>query len=194
MTLDEFWNLIEEAKRSTEKVSEIPNWLVNHLSQLPESEIVSFRSHFQDCRYRANDARLWLAAAVIRGGCSDDCFDYFRGWLIAQGRAVFEAALVEPDSMVELESFDGSGEYPRLEKMLSVDADAFLKRSGRGVHDFEALERYEALCPKLSPQVLRNEELMDLSEEGEKALFPKLAARFPRGIVGEQLKKYQQGC
>ncbi|MFE5591185.1 DUF4240 domain-containing protein [Streptomyces sp. NPDC056549] len=33
------------------------------------------------------------AAYMVNGGCCDDGFDYFRGWLIAQGRNVFERAV-----------------------------------------------------------------------------------------------------
>ena len=46
--------------------------------------------------------RLWAAAYVINGGCSDDGFDYFRGWLIVQGRHVFEQAVVNPDALADL--------------------------------------------------------------------------------------------
>lgn len=33
---------------------------------------------------------------IINGGCSDDGFDYFRGWLVAQGKDFFEQVLQEP--------------------------------------------------------------------------------------------------
>jgi hypothetical protein len=36
---------------------------------------------------------LWGAAYLVNGGCSDDGFDYFRGWLLRQGRATWQAAL-----------------------------------------------------------------------------------------------------
>jgi hypothetical protein len=32
------------------------------------------------------DRDQWGAAYLANGGCSDDGFDYFRGWLIGQGR------------------------------------------------------------------------------------------------------------
>src|SRR5262245_51471504 len=98
MTLDEFWGVIDEARRSGGTTLDIPNWLEDRLSQLPESEIVDFRAHFDECMDRAYDARLWLAAVVLLRGCGDDSFDYFRAGLIAQGRKVFDAALVDPDS------------------------------------------------------------------------------------------------
>lgn len=39
------------------------------------------------------------AAYLINGGRSDDGFDHFRGWLLTQGRATWQAALAEPDSL-----------------------------------------------------------------------------------------------
>ena len=45
---------------------------------------------------------LWGAAYLINGGASDDGFEYFRGWLMTQGRAVFARAVADPDSLAEL--------------------------------------------------------------------------------------------
>jgi hypothetical protein len=42
---------------------------------------------------------LWGAAYLINGGCSNDGFDYFCGWLLGQGRATWQAALADPDSL-----------------------------------------------------------------------------------------------
>jgi hypothetical protein len=52
------------------------------------------------------DWGLWGAACVINGGCSDDCFDYFRAYLISRGREVFEAAVADPDSLASVEIDD----------------------------------------------------------------------------------------
>ncbi|MER6678573.1 DUF4240 domain-containing protein [Streptomyces sp. NPDC000983] len=46
-------------------------------------------------------APLWAAAYQINGGCSDDGFDYLRGWLITQGRTTFEQAIHDPDSLTD---------------------------------------------------------------------------------------------
>jgi hypothetical protein len=181
MTRDEFWDIIEEARSAVGKSSEIPGWLKCRLAALPEAEIIDFGSHFRECEGISYDARVWLAAAVILGGCGDDSFWDFRGWLIAQGRKVFEAALAEPDSLaeLELERFDGE---PRLEAILYVGIDAFCRRLGRDQCDFEARQRYEALQPPWIHPALQHEELLKVSDEDAKKLFPKLAARFPSGI------------
>ena len=46
--------------------------------------------------------KLWGAAYMIGGGCSDDGFIDFRYGLIAKGQTVFEAAVRDPDSLVQL--------------------------------------------------------------------------------------------
>ena len=45
---------------------------------------------------------LWNAASIMCNGCTDDGFWDFLGWLIAQGREVYMAALDDPDSLAEL--------------------------------------------------------------------------------------------
>lgn len=42
---------------------------------------------------------LWGAAYLLNGGCSDDAFFYFRGWLLTRGRLIWDAALADPDSL-----------------------------------------------------------------------------------------------
>ena len=171
MTLDEFWMHIEAAKREASSVELIPQALTRRLSQLPENEIVEFSNHFRDCLNRSNDARLWVAASVMMGGCGDDSFDYFRGWLIAQGREVFEGVLADPDSMAELDCIPQDRRSARLEEMLAVDAHAYEQRIGSD--DIEILRSR----PRHGT---RNLEFLRLSEKEELELFPKLAARFSK--------------
>ena len=44
---------------------------------------------------------LWDAAYLINAGCGDDGFHYFRGWLLGQGHAIWQAALAAPDSLAD---------------------------------------------------------------------------------------------
>jgi hypothetical protein len=98
MDIDEFWNIIALGKDSdTPEVS-----LKFELQKLCPEEIASFQSHFDvlfDQAYRWN---LWGAAYIIHGGCSDDGFIDFRYALISKGKALYEKALENPDSLSEL--------------------------------------------------------------------------------------------
>ena len=77
--------------------------------------MLDFARHFEARYNRAYAWDLWGAAAVLLGGASDDAFDFFRCWLIGQGREVFEGAVHDPDSLADLledfdEEIDGDGE------------------------------------------------------------------------------------
>ena len=173
MTLDEFWMHIEAANKEAPSIEVVPQLLIRRLSRLPENEIVDFSRHFDDCLNRSNDGRLWVAASVMMGGCGDDSFDYFRGWLIAQGRKIFETVLADPDSMADLNCISQDRRSARLEKMLGVAEDAYRQR----------LRSDDIDIPQISPlHGTRNLEFLRLSEKEELELFPKLAARFSKHV------------
>src|SRR5687767_4702713 len=147
MTLDGFWELIDDVRNTNSRLVEVPQRLIDSLCKMDEQEIVDFDSHYNDCLDRSYDARLWLAAVVIMGGCGDDKFSDFRGWLIALGRARFELALTDPDSLADLDSFDGDENYPTLFYLGSAAPQAYCKRIAGNEKDFDAGMRFEALCP-----------------------------------------------
>ncbi len=94
MTEDKFWNLIGNPQS--------PDSLYDRLSPLSEDELFGFSywwEHFHDISYRQD---LWAAAYIYRGGCGDDSFDYFRFWLITQGREVFYNAMKNADSLCDI--------------------------------------------------------------------------------------------
>jgi hypothetical protein len=186
MTRDTFWQFIDDARHTSAKLVDLPPKLVDILSQRDEQEIVDFELHYTDCIHRAHDAYLWLAAVVILGGCGDDTFTDFRAWLIAQGRQRFESALVDPDSLADLQSFDGDDGLPLLFYFGSVAPDAFGKRTTGDPDDLDANDRFHALCSLPEYPPLKRRELIDASEEQAKAMFPKLAARFPKGMRAER--------
>jgi len=182
MTLDNFWKTIDEARQTSGSLVGMPARLVEVLSQMDEREIIDFAEHFRSCLHLSYDANLWLGAVVILNGCGDDRFADFRSWLIAQGREAFDAALADPDSIAALERFDGDDGYPLLFYMDSVTKKAFCKRVAGNERDSGAEDRFEEVYPVRKYPPLKNQELVNTSEEDAKKLFPKLAARFPNGI------------
>lgn len=97
MTLDEFWQTVEglNPENAIEELTE-------RLQALSPAEIIEFDAHFWQMQRRAYDWLLWAAAYVIDGGCSDDGFTDFRYGLISRGRAFYESALRDPDSLADL--------------------------------------------------------------------------------------------
>jgi hypothetical protein len=88
-------------------------------------EIVAFQELFWKMHSDSYTWALWGAAYLINGGCSDDGFDYFRGWLICQGRGVFESALRDPDSLAS-----HSAPEVEFEDALSLGLNAYRIASG----------------------------------------------------------------
>src|SRR5262249_30250499 len=76
------------------------------LSGLPATELESFQRHYDEQIRRSYHWDLWGAAFVMNGGCSDDGFRYFRDWLVSEGRATFEAALGNPESLAGMDRVD----------------------------------------------------------------------------------------
>ncbi|MBT2901673.1 MULTISPECIES: DUF4240 domain-containing protein [unclassified Streptomyces] len=112
----EFWEIIDSTREAAEGDPEDhADLLVERLVQLDPDSVLDFARHFEARYNRAYHWDLWGAATVLLGGASDDAFDYFRCWLIGQGREVFEGALHDPDGLAELledfdERIDGDGE------------------------------------------------------------------------------------
>jgi len=98
MNIDEFWLLIEKCKGSDEP----ENIIQAELEKLPVEEISSYQQHFDTLHENAYIWKLWGAAYIIDGGCSDDGFTDFRYGLISKGRDVYQKALADPDSLTDL--------------------------------------------------------------------------------------------
>jgi Protein of unknown function (DUF4240) len=102
MDREQFWALIEAAKTSSGGDCQAQTaQLVAALRQGPVDEILDWDRIHAELRVESYRWDLWGAASLINGGCSDDGFDYFRGWLLGQGRAIWEAALADPDSLAD---------------------------------------------------------------------------------------------
>ncbi|WP_205020015.1 DUF4240 domain-containing protein [Streptomyces sp. HB132] len=168
----EFWEIIDSTREAAEgDPEEHADLLVERLTQLDPDSVLDFARHFEARYNRAYSWDLWGAAAVLLGGASDDAFDYFRCWLIAQGREVFEGAMHDPDSLAGLlddfdEGLDGDGEdlgyaadeaYEQLTGVVTPDLGlppqaAEPAGTPFGFDDDAALaERYPALWDRFGP-------------------------------------------
>src|SRR5690606_12853514 len=100
------WAIIERARQENTEPEEIVEELLAILRKSSSDQIEAFERGRCRLMERSYTWTLWGAAYLINGGCSDDGFDYFRGWLLTRGREAFEAALADPDSLVEIAQED----------------------------------------------------------------------------------------
>ena len=100
----EFWQIIERSLLAADGNAEAQlEALENELESLTPDQVLRFQQMFDHLFRVSYRAELWGVAFIVNGGASDDGFDYFRGWLIAQGREVFQATLARPDSLARSE-------------------------------------------------------------------------------------------
>ncbi|WP_329177903.1 DUF4240 domain-containing protein [Streptomyces sp. NBC_01477] len=98
MDTDSFWTLLEDSRRQGIGGDKRDAWLRQALARLPAEAIVGFQVRLDRATEEAFTWNLWGAADRIFGGwCSNDAFRAFQYWLIGLGRAVFEAAVNDPD-------------------------------------------------------------------------------------------------
>ncbi|MEK2475301.1 DUF4240 domain-containing protein [Streptomyces noursei] len=160
----EFWELVDgSCAAAGGDPEEQADALVERLLGLDPDRVIDFARHFEARYNRAYTWDLWAAAALMLDGASDDAFDYFRCWLIGQGRHVFEGALHDPDQLAGLvgdfdEETDGDAEE------LGYAADeAYEQLTGTVMPDLE--------LPPAPPEPLGT--YLDLDDDAT------LAERFP---------------
>jgi hypothetical protein len=102
MNEDGFWQLIQDVHdRWPADMQAKSSAIFNALGRLPKQDAIDFARLFDRMMHRAFTWPLWGAAFVIGGGCSDDAFLDFRSSLISRGKAAFEKALADPDSLAD---------------------------------------------------------------------------------------------
>ncbi len=165
-----FWRIIGKARSEAGANDEVfLEALSALLDGLPAEAVANFEYTFDRVIARAYRWDLWGAAYAIRGGCSDDGFEYFRAWLVSQGEAVFTTAVASPDTLAE--HFPRAGDT-ELELMLSVASDVFERKTGGPIP-----MRSPADLPHTDPG-----EEWDFDDEDEMSRrLPKLWARLAQG-------------
>ncbi|MCA9049079.1 MAG: DUF4240 domain-containing protein [Planctomycetaceae bacterium] len=163
MTPDEFWSLIDSTRGDVDDPWGHAEAVESELEQKSPEDIMDFERHLSALMEKSYNWDLWGAAYLINGGCSDDGFDYFRGWLVLQGKKVFEQALKDPDSLAD---YSGTEMEVECEEILSAAFNAYQTSAGK---DFPGVP---INCPDLG-------EDWDFDDDDEmSSRYPKLFARF----------------
>lgn len=174
MSEAEFWKLIEDARLAARRVLDVPQQLIEKLKLRSPSEIIGFEQALHTVYSRAFHLRLWAAATLVLRYCSDDVFYDFRGWLIAQGQAVFETVLNDPESLAEIDVTTGDDGKARLFYMCSVANKAYMERTGRDLGED---------MPPLRQPALLNEGVWNGEQKKLPEMFPRLFAKY--GMTGD---------
>ncbi|MBO1420041.1 DUF4240 domain-containing protein [Streptomyces sp. FH025] len=145
-----FWKLIEDARRRVPDPVDgdaVTAEAATLLSVQPCGEIIAADHVLRELLAQSYRNPLWAAAYLINGGCSDDAFDYFRGWLIMQGQGVFERVLTDPDSLADLPVIRAAAPDGVIdcEAALTISWNAHLRATGEQLPD----DAFTTECPDL---------------------------------------------
>lgn len=144
MTEDEFWRIVDDvaaqSKASSDTFAARVALLEERLLGLDPQSVEAFAMHFSRLQMAAYRWDLWGAAYVLGAGCSDDGFGDFRTWLISMGRQRFERALVDPDSLVEVEFGDFAEQDSFFEEYAYVASRVFEELTDDELPYFEGHE------------------------------------------------------
>ncbi|WP_412749028.1 DUF4240 domain-containing protein [Krasilnikovia sp. M28-CT-15] len=171
MRTDDFWAVIGRATADRPgRPAEVAERAVAELAARDPQEIVAWARHLDKVMAASATEDLWAAAYLINGGCSDDGFDHFRGWLIAHGRDAVAQAVRAPDSLAELPAVRAAvdtGAVFEAEEVLVVAARAYERATGTG------------LPPSPPPGRPDPDQLWDFDNEDEmRRRLPRLSALF----------------
>lgn len=176
MDNQQFWQLIDTARRAAADPSD-SDAIAGHASTLlaahPPASIIEADHVISDLLAVSYLNPLWAAAYTINGGCSDDGFDYFRGWLIIQGEEVFARVIADPEALADLPVVRAAAaeqEELECEDALTIAAQAHRIATGEQL----PADDYKILAPDLDPAWDFD---FDDSEEMTRRL-PRLAALY----------------
>lgn len=128
MTKDEFWEIIAQSRAGDCK--EQATLLLSILSNMPAEKIEAFDQRWGELMVESYRWDLWAIAYIIKGGCSDDGFEYFRAWLIGQGKGYYEGSIREVERAADKVK---PGDEVECESLLYVAMEAYEAVSGNPI-------------------------------------------------------------
>ena len=162
MSENEFWKLIDQSKAAAHNnYQNQSSTLKVILVTLNAGQIEKFDNTFTALLAASYNWNLWGASYVINGGCSDDCFHYFRQYLIGQGKEKFYQTLNDPESCV---NWIRSEEEDNWEGLQYAAMEAYHQKTGKDLP--------QTYKPKFE---LKGE---PFNEETVFKKYPKLAKKF----------------
>ena len=147
---DTFWTLIDQGRECCGKNAyQLAQWLEDRLIEMGPAQALNFDYIALTYRAMAYKYGLWNAASIMCDGCTDDGFTYFRGWLIAQGREVYMAALKDPDSLADVPA---NGDYC-CETLCYAGSYAYEQLTGRSIDEDFDPDVSHAVSEKIKPDI-----------------------------------------
>lgn len=160
---NKFWEIIAlTLKKSNGDYELQQEELAKELKKGSLQDIIAFDNRFRELMGNSYNYELWGAIYIINGGCGDDSFDYFRSWMIAQGKDFYFKTLEHPETLIDLNRNSTEIEW-------------------EGV-SYVAATVFEELTDQEIPSLfIGNQEItgFDWDEDDLASMFPELTKKYP---------------
>jgi len=121
-----FWYIIASSLEDEGDIDQQLASLKQILSGMGDEDLIAFQEMVDHMMLQAYRWGLWGAAYIMMGGCSDEMFEHFRAGLIMKGKDIYEAAVVEPDTLADV------GDITPCEDLLYLACEVYEDRSDDG--------------------------------------------------------------
>ncbi len=127
-----FWELIEESAKESEGNSDFSDTLKDRLEAMGMPEIKKFQKILLEQINELEHWDIWALAYIVRKGCGDDAFDYFKAWVISKGKEAFESI-----KYMQIEKFNILFENydPQFEEFMYVAQEAYENKKNEMMPD-----------------------------------------------------------
>ncbi len=137
MDEEQFWAIVQTAvDEAGDDEDEYLEVVKRELSKLSLKEMIGFRLRTDKLLYDSYTSEMWCAGYLMNGGCSDDVFEYFRLWVISRGRKVYEAAMANPDNLIDYIGDDAEMDFFEFELFWYVALEAFEEVVDAELYDY----------------------------------------------------------
>ncbi|MEU5779757.1 DUF4240 domain-containing protein [Micromonospora lupini] len=184
MDVDEFWSVVERARAAAGvaanqpqrdgQSSVIAEALVAELMRLPLSQIVAFDQVLNEVVDQVDTWDVCAACWIIEYGfLSDDGFSDFQAGLVGLGRAAFESAVRDPDSLAahpavrQISAAEGRDLWIGDEALQYAAQTAYERLTGDDEAFWDAAESAQSASTPSPPSPEPADERWDLSDEDE---------------------------
>lgn len=146
MNENKFWEIIERANSVENTDEEKAQFIIELLSEELEEDIIEFSNIYRRKMAKACSFDILAANFIIRGYVSDDVFEDFRAWLVAQGKDRFEKVIKNPEDITDFLTQEDVNKM-QGEDYLFVARNAYLKKKNieedsEEADEFDDMEEY----------------------------------------------------
>lgn len=136
MTIEEFWQIIDQARKTTTNVDDQVDLIIETLLKKPVKEMIAYQGHFEAQMERLSNVPLWLAGQYVMNIHDEtemeERFPYFCAWIITQGDDAITSVVENADNLAPFLEKGLDNEWVcECEMMLYVADNAYEMKTGK---------------------------------------------------------------